>query len=246
MRSRLLYLVLGARIGAGGHYTYRQLNPELTMSKSARELIESYTSLRGLEKGYLVQVMRGLGIMLKGFYHYGMINKLEGFNYIASYLDKEEVHNSNLPVTKLFCIFSPNEWICGHPDIQHGGATATILDQNMGELAMLHSKEMVATADIFVKYKKPIKKGLFYVVEAIVVKREGRKIWVASKIKDVETGNVHVESEALFMTVNWNNRLTNVLSGFFQAINYKDYAEEKKLPHLPQLPHLPPVLKKSS
>lgn len=38
------------------------------------------------------------------------------------------------------------------------------------------------------------------------------------------------------MTVKWNNKMSNILSKFFQAINYKDYAEENKLPHL-HLPH---------
>lgn len=88
MRSRLLYLLVGAGIGAGSHYAYRQLHPELTLKKSSQELIDSYVSSHNLDRGYLISVLRSLGIMLKGFYHYGMINKLEGFNYIGTYLSK--------------------------------------------------------------------------------------------------------------------------------------------------------------
>jgi hypothetical protein len=54
-------------------------------------------------------------------------------------MEKNDVHRAS-------CIFSPKEQLCGHPDIQHGGATATIADQNSGMLAMLFSKELVATA----------------------------------------------------------------------------------------------------
>jgi acyl-coenzyme A thioesterase PaaI-like protein len=55
----------------------------------------------------------------------------------------------------------------------------------MGELAILHSKEMVATAEVSIKYKKPIRKDQFYVFEAEVIKREGRKIFIEGFIKDL-------------------------------------------------------------
>ncbi len=44
---------------------------------------------------------------------------------------------------------------------------------------------MVATADLHVKYKRPIKKDQFYVLETEVTKREGRKIWVKGTIKEL-------------------------------------------------------------
>lgn len=88
-----------------------------------------------------------------------------------------------MDVKHLYCIFSPTDYLCGHPEIQHGGATATIIDQNMGYLAILNSKEMVATADLSIKYKKPIKKDQFYVLETEVTQRKGRKIWLKGTIK---------------------------------------------------------------
>lgn len=45
----------------------------------------------------------------------------------------------------------------------HGGATATLADQNSGVLAMLFAKKLVATGELNVKYKKPVKKGQIYV-----------------------------------------------------------------------------------
>jgi hypothetical protein len=47
--------------------------------------------------------------------------------------------------------------MCGHPSIQHGGASATIVDNNSGILAMLHSLDIVATAELKLKYLLPIR-----------------------------------------------------------------------------------------
>ena len=105
--------------------------------------------------------MNGYMQLNKAFLDYGMRLKLDGFYYYGAYFHRDEMENND--VHKASCIFSPKEQLCGHPDIQHGGATATIADQNSGMLAMLYSKELVATADLFVKYKKPVKRGQLYV-----------------------------------------------------------------------------------
>jgi acyl-coenzyme A thioesterase PaaI-like protein len=44
---------------------------------------------------------------------------------------------------------------------------------------------MVATAEISIKYKKPIRKGQFYVLEGEVIKKEGRKIFIEGMIRDL-------------------------------------------------------------
>lgn len=121
--------------------------------------------------------------MLKGFYHYGMDTKIRGFNYNSTYLRKDELTHPDEEIKHLYCIFSPTEYICGHPEIQHGGATATIIDQNMGYLAMLHSKNNVATYDLHVRYKRPVKKDQYYVLEVRVTESKGRKIWIKGVIK---------------------------------------------------------------
>ncbi len=80
----------------------------------------------------------------KAFLDYGLKIKLEGFSFYDTYFQKDEIDSDT--ITQSFCIFSPKEQVCGDPNIQHGGATATIADQNSGILAMLFSKELVATA----------------------------------------------------------------------------------------------------
>ena len=56
--------------------------------------------------------------------------------------------------------------MCGHPEIQHGGATATLFDHNMGYLSIFYSQEMVATYTLGVNYMAPIRKDQLYVLRA--------------------------------------------------------------------------------
>ena len=83
-------------------------------------------------------IMNGYSQVNKGFLDYGMRFKLDGFSFYGTFFDRDEMDKNH--ITKGYTIFCPKEELCGHPDIQHGGATATIVDQNSGLLAMLYSK----------------------------------------------------------------------------------------------------------
>lgn len=93
MKARLLYLLFGTGIGSGAHYGYRYYNPERNLSQSTNDMVNSYVGNHELEQGYLVSVLKSVGLMLKGFYHYGMDTKIRGFNYNSTYLKKSEVKN---------------------------------------------------------------------------------------------------------------------------------------------------------
>ncbi len=41
-----------------------------------------------MERGYLINVMKSLGLILKGFVEYGMDIKIQGFNYYTTFLNK--------------------------------------------------------------------------------------------------------------------------------------------------------------
>lgn len=105
--------------------------------------------------------MNGYMQINKAFLDYGLRIKMDGFYFYGNYFEKNEMETNK--ISKAHCIFSPKEELCGHPSIQHGGATATISDQNSGILAMLFSRELVATAELYIKYTKPVKKGQLYV-----------------------------------------------------------------------------------
>lgn len=64
----------------------------------------------------------------------------------------------------------------------HGGATATIMDQIAGVLAMLNTNHIVATAELTAKYIAPIRKGETYILKAHLHSHEGRKVFIQSTI----------------------------------------------------------------
>ena len=80
----------------------------------------------------------------KSFLDYGMRERLSGFYFYSTFFQQAEMDANK--ISNAYCIFSPKEQLCGHPNIQHGGATATIIDQNAGVLAMIYSYELVATS----------------------------------------------------------------------------------------------------
>jgi hypothetical protein len=43
-----------------------------------------------LEQAYMLTIMKGLGVIGRAFYHYGMDDKLGGFNYNNIYIPKNE------------------------------------------------------------------------------------------------------------------------------------------------------------
>ena len=86
---------------------------------------------------------------------------------------------------------------------------------------MLYSHELVATADLFVQYVKPVKKGQLYVWSGRIEKRQDRKIYVNSEVRELETGNICALGETLFMTVQWEHKLGEVFRLLFRQQNIK-------------------------
>ena len=71
----------------------------------------------------------------------------------------------------------------GHPGYLHGGIIATLLDEAMSKATRARGITTV-TRYLEVEYLRPISSGLRLRVEARVVRSEGRKLWVESKILD--------------------------------------------------------------
>jgi acyl-coenzyme A thioesterase PaaI-like protein len=119
----------------------------------------------------------------KSFLDYGMRERLSGFYFYSTFFQQAEMDSNK--ISNAYCIFSPKEQLCGHPNIQHGGATATIIDQNAGVLAMIYSYELVATSELNVRYLKPVKKGQTYAWHGEVTRRDGRKIYIKSSVVEL-------------------------------------------------------------
>ena len=58
----------------------------------------------------LYTIMKSLNLFWKGFYNYGIDHKLQGFYFHESYIEQDQED-----IKTIYCIFSPTDYICGHP-----------------------------------------------------------------------------------------------------------------------------------
>ncbi len=104
--------------------------------------------------------------------------------------------------------------IAGWPGVTHGGVTATIMDECLGRCAIRQfpSKTGV-TANLELKYLKPIVTNAFYVVRAAPeAGYTDRKGWVAGRLETLD-GRICVEAKGLFVVP--KNYKTRVIAGEF-------------------------------
>jgi acyl-coenzyme A thioesterase PaaI-like protein len=92
----------------------------------------------------------------------------------------------------------------GPPGLVHGGVSALILDQLLGEAAAAGGGAGM-TGRLTLHYRRPTPLGDLS-MEAWVEKRDGIKTIVKGHIKDAE-GNVTVEAEGLFIMPRWAREL---------------------------------------
>lgn len=82
--------------------------------------------------------------------------------------------------------------ISGHPSTAHGGVLATLIDETMSLAVTLHGglnpgdlhrpRGHIFTAQLDVRYKRPVAVPGVVVVRAKVVRRVGRKSWVRAQV----------------------------------------------------------------
>ncbi|KAF4637654.1 hypothetical protein G7Y89_g415 [Cudoniella acicularis] len=91
--------------------------------------------------------------------------------------------------------------IAGWPGVVHGGVIATVVDEVLGRCAVRKFPAQTGvTANLELKYLKPIITNSFYVIRAVPI-AEGyteRKGWVNGRVETLE-GNVCVEAKGLFV-----------------------------------------------
>jgi len=115
--------------------------------------------------------------------------------------------------------------LVGYPGVIHGGLLATIMDEVLAVTAMHKPQlkmeeeesenmgiemEPAVTADLRMKYRKPVWAEQDVVLKGWRVKEEGRKVWVKGTLSKAvdEEEEVLVEAEALFVKVDpWKMKL---------------------------------------
>lgn len=95
--------------------------------------------------------------------------------------------------------FTAREEYQGWSGIMHGGITATILDEGLGRLSWEEGYNAI-TAELTVRYKKPIYTGMKLRISACLTGEEGRRVYGAARATD-EAGNVVAEATAIMVKV---------------------------------------------
>ena len=76
--------------------------------------------------------------------------------------------------------------LCGHPGLVHGGAIATLLDENLARCCFRALPNKVAlTANLNINYRRPIPAGIYLIIRSKTVSVEGRKVWAEGTIESL-------------------------------------------------------------
>jgi acyl-coenzyme A thioesterase THEM4 len=96
----------------------------------------------------------------------------------------------------------------GHLHTAHGGVAATLLDEAMGIVGLIHKTpgKSIFTAFMHVDYKKPLPTPNVVVIKAKLDPRSGgRKLYIRATLED-GNGTEFTAAEALFLEVEWKPR----------------------------------------
>ncbi|KAK3699622.1 hypothetical protein LTR37_016358 [Vermiconidia calcicola] len=110
---------------------------------------------------------------------------------------------SSIQIDEVHTIMTIGDGMNGHPDTMHGGIVASIIDEGMGMLQLAnHEREHIAavsrgqaegelpplgvgtyTAQLNIRYIKPVATPAPVIVTAKYIKRHGRKEWIYAEVK---------------------------------------------------------------
>ncbi len=107
--------------------------------------------------------------------------------------------------------FRPQPHHCGYANVVHGGIVAALLDETMGWAANRAMARMTLTAELTVRYIKPVPGDGESVVWAEVVRAGRRLAHVKSAIQNHD-GTVFARAEARFLPMSKDE--TRVIDGF--------------------------------
>ncbi|KAM4735133.1 acyl-coenzyme A thioesterase THEM4 isoform 3-T4 [Anableps anableps] len=107
---------------------------------------------------------------------------------------------------KCVCIFQAGHLLEGPPGHVHGGAIATMIDTVTGTHASLLSAP-VMTANLNINYRSPIPLGSTVLIESILDKEEGKKMFISCRVTSTDGSKLHTEATALFLSISVSHLL---------------------------------------
>lgn len=95
----------------------------------------------------------------------------------------------------------PDARMQGSLGIVHGGFVSLLLDEVMGKCISMMGLR-APTAQLNVRFRKPLRLGVEYKVSGRVASMQGRKLHMVGEIREVgDTSSTAAEAEALFLTI---------------------------------------------
>lgn len=101
---------------------------------------------------------------------------------------------------KLTSEFTPSKIYQGYKDITHGGIITTILDEAMIQAAIAEGI-MPVTAEINVRFKRPLMANEKAIAEAEITKKNSRLIEARSRLVKASDGTIIAEASAKLIPV---------------------------------------------
>lgn len=98
------------------------------------------------------------------------------------------------------CLFQVGENNCGYPGILHGGITAAIADELMGDAANLELA-LAVTVSISVKYESPGFVGETLLCKGWVVRREEGHAWTRAVLTNQQSGRTVAVAEGEYFKI---------------------------------------------
>lgn len=101
--------------------------------------------------------------------------------------------------TSAFTTFDSPACFEGYEGVIHGGIIATLMDEAMAKI-ILSRKLVAVTANMNIRYRKPLPVGTKVTVSAEITEQKTRTIHARAFVKDNQN-NVFAESESVFIVV---------------------------------------------
>lgn len=119
----------------------------------------------------------------------------DGYCFACGNLNPQGLHLSfKKEDKKVSAQFTPLKIHQGYADITHGGIISTVLDEAMVKACIMNGINAV-TAEITVRFKKPLMAGKACIVEAWLLSGNARLIEAESILKDKD-GNIIAQGKA--------------------------------------------------
>lgn len=97
--------------------------------------------------------------------------------------------------------FTLTEAFSGAPALAHGGVLMAVCDEAMCWATIVMARSWALTASNAHRFRRPVRLGRPYRVEARITTRDGDGIHAAATITSASTGKLAVEAEAVFSPI---------------------------------------------